>query len=67
MLFLAAVLKIVMPDYFDIHSIRVASIFHDLGVQQWRLEQRMLGIEVKVPKSESQEPENQVPEVAEEG
>ncbi len=51
-----------MPDYFDIHPIRAASVFHDLGVQLWRLEQRMLGIEVKGP-----EPEDQVPETSEEG
>lgn len=29
-------------DYFAVHPIRIATIFHDLGVQQWALEQRML-------------------------
>lgn len=56
-----------MPDYFDIHPVRVASIFHDLGVEQWQLEQRMLGFEVKVAKPESPEPESQVPETSEDG
>lgn len=62
---LAAVLT--MPSYFDLHPVRVTSVFHDLGVQQWRLEQRMLGIEVKVPKSKVPEPDEQADEISEEG
>jgi hypothetical protein len=33
-----------MSDYFKFRPIRIASVFHDLGVQEWRLEQWHRGL-----------------------